>query len=277
MSRTLTQYQSPPGRISLAGLTPDRLSALTSEEIERLPLAWGRQRLVLGDFFRIGGAASEELVMRGADPRFCEIGAGMNAGTLIVEGDAGDLLGRSMQGGVLIVHGNAGRFAACGLSGGELRIAGNVGDELGAPMPWMGAGMSGGRVIVSGNAGARCGDRLRRGDIFVAGNAGDFCGVRMVAGSIVVGGSVGAHAGHAMRRGSLFLLSDAFWPGATFVETLSCADAYLGLLWRDWSARFATGVFGDFARLALARVPTPRRWMGDLAGDGRGEVFTFAS
>jgi formylmethanofuran dehydrogenase subunit C len=277
MSRVLQLRQAPPGRISLAGITPDRLAPLSVAAIERLPLSWGKQKLALADFFAVSGDAESGLVFDGFDRRFSDAGAGMVAGECHIEGDAGDFVGRDLRGGCLTVRGSVGDFAACGLAGGELVVTGDAGDSLGAALPWLAGGMRGGRVVVHGRVGARCADKLRRGEIFIGGDAGDFCGSRMVAGSVVVAGRLGAHAGYAMRRGSLLLLGAAFVPPPTFVETVMCADAYLRLVWADWQARFdTTSPFAVFARNAMASGLRPRRWMGDLASDGRGEVFGLA-
>lgn len=277
MSLTLTQHTAPPGRIALAGITPDRLAGMGVAEIERIELHWGKNGFALADFFRVSGTPGATLAVAGADPRFSALGGGMRSGRLVVEGEAGDFIGQDMAGGTIEVRGNAGHFAASGMAGGELRIAGNAGDSLGAALPWLGAGMKGGRVVVAGSVGARCADRLRRGEIFIGGNVGEFCGTRMVAGTIVLAGTLGARAGFAMRRGTLLLLGAAFDPPPTFVETVMCAEAYLGLVWRDWAARFeATDRFGAYARQALAAPRPARRFMGDLATGGRGEVFAFA-
>jgi formylmethanofuran dehydrogenase subunit C len=278
MSRILTLRQAPPGRISLAGITPDRLSSLTVNEIEKLPLTWGKQTVALGDFFAVSGDAELALAFEGFDRRFSDACAGMAAGQCHIEGDAGDFAGRDMRGGRLLVKGSVGKFAASGLAGGELLISGNAGDYLGAALPWLAGGMRGGRVVVCGNVGSRCGDKLRRGEIFIEGDAGDFCAARMVAGSVVVAGRPGAHAGYAMRRGSLLLLNAQYVAPPTFSETVMCADAYLNLVWRDWLARFEkASPFAAFAARAVANGATPRRWMGDVAADGRGEVFGFAA
>ncbi len=278
MSLTLTLRQPPPGRVSLAGITPDRLAALSLAAIERLPLRWGRESLALGDLFRVGGSPDEHLVFEGGDRRFSELGAAMAAGTCELIGEGGDFLGRDMRGGRLVVRGSVERFAASGMAGGELHIAGDAGDHLGAAPPWLAAGMRGGRVVVDGDVGSRCADKLRRGEIFVAGSAGSFCAARMVAGSVIVAGGIGPHAGYAMRRGTLLALGAAWSPPPTFVATVMCADAYLGLLWRDWVARFAAdSPFTGFARRAMAERLVPRRWMGDLGSGGRGEVFAFAA
>jgi formylmethanofuran dehydrogenase subunit C len=278
MSRILKLRQAPPGRISLAGILPERLAPLTTSEIERLPLVWGKRSLALGELFSVSGDAELALAFEGFDPRFSDAGAAMTAGECHIEGDVGDFAGRDMAGGRLVVSGSVGRFAASGLAGGELLVTGNAGDHLGAALPWLAGGMRGGRVVVRGNVGARCGDKLRRGEIFIEGDAGDFCATRMVAGSVIVAGRLGAHAGYAMRRGSLLALNAPFIAAPTFAETVMCADAYLNLVWRDWLTRFEkASPFAAFAARAVVNGTTPRRWMGDVAADGRGEVFGFAT
>ena len=274
MSLTLSLKAAPPGRISLAGITPDRLATLAAAEIERLPLVWGKTTCAVGDFFRVAGGHGEHLVFDGMHARFADVGAGMRAGLCEVRGDAGDFVARDMRGGRLVVHGSVGHYAASGLVAGELSVTGRAGDYLGAALPWLGAGMRGGCVVVHGDVGMRCGDKMRRGEIFIGGNAGDFFATRMVAGTIAIAGRLGAHAGLSMRRGTLVLLNADYAPPPTFVETVMCADAYLNLLWRSWSARFAASdQFGAHARRAMADQRKPRRWMGDLAADGRAEVL----
>jgi formylmethanofuran dehydrogenase subunit C len=276
VSLTLHLRETPPGRISLAGLTPDRLGALSMAEIERLPLAWGNERLRVADLFRVEGEPCATLRFEGGHPRFADIGGGMAGGVCEVFGDGGDFLARAMRGGRLEVFGSAGSFAASGLTGGDVIIHGNAGDRLGAAMPWLGAGMAGGRVVVHGNVGERCGDKLRRGEIFIGGDAGAFCGTRLVAGSIAVAGRVGGYAGYAMRRGTLLLLGGGFAPAPTFAETVAASEAYLGLLWRHWRSIFGgAGPFAAFAQRAIAENPAPRRWLGDLAEAGRGEILLF--
>jgi formylmethanofuran dehydrogenase subunit C len=276
MSLTLSLRQAPPGRISLFGITPDQLAGRPLAEIEKLPLAWGRDTPALGEFFKASGVADGRLIFDGCDQRFCDLGGGMSSGECEVLGDAGDFLGRDMRGGRLVVRGSVGRFAASGLSGGEVHVGGNVGDRLGAALPWLAAGMRGGRVVVAGSVGERCGDKMRRGEIFIAGDVGAFCATRMVAGSVIVAGRVGAHAGYGMRRGTLLLLGDAYALPATFAETAMAADTYLRLVWRDWLARFdASSPFAAFAQMAKEGGVCARRWMGDIGSDGRGEVIGF--
>lgn len=274
MSLTLTLRQPPPGRISLAGIVPDRLAALSLADIERLPLAWGRETPALGDFFAVSGAAGPQLVFEGMDARFCDLARGMAAGECEVRGHAGDFVAADMTGGRVTVHGGVGAFAAACMCGGELHVRGDAGERLGAALPWLAGGMRGGRVIVEGSAGPRCGDRMRRGEILVAGDAGDFCAARMVAGTVAVAGRVGRHPGYGMRRGTLLLSGEDPAPGPTFVETACAAEAYLRLLYRHWQATLDAE--NPFARFAVAATQMrARRWLGDLACDGRGEVISM--
>jgi formylmethanofuran dehydrogenase subunit C len=276
MSLTLSLRQAPPGRISLFGITPDRLAGRSIADIERLPLAWGRDTPALGEFFKASGSADDHLVFEGGDRRFCDLGGGMSSGECELNGDAGDFLGRDMRGGCIKVRGSAGRFAASGLAGGEVHIGGDAGDRLGAALPWLPGGMRGGRVVVAGSVGERCGDKMRRGEIFVGGGAGAFCATRMVAGSIIVAGPLGPHAGYGMRRGSLLLLGKTCELPCTFAETAMAADNYLQLVWRDWLARFdPSSAFAAFAKKAKDQPIRARRWMGDIGSDGRGEVIGF--
>lgn len=273
MSLRLTLRQPPPGRISLAGIVPNRLAALAMADIERLPLAWGKETPALGEFFRVAGAPGPHLVFEGMDARFCDVARGMAAGECEIHGAAGDFVAADLLGGRVVVRGSVGAFAASGMRGGELHVQGDAGERLGAALPWQAAGMRGGRVIVDGSVGARCGDKMRRGEILVAGDAGDFCAARMVAGTLAVAGRVGAHAGYGMRRGTLLLLLPGAEPplAPTFVETAFAADVFLRLLRRHWLATLDAG--GAFARRAGAAEWRARRWLGDLASDGRGEVI----
>ncbi|HMM53620.1 MAG TPA: formylmethanofuran dehydrogenase subunit C [Candidatus Desulfobacillus sp.] len=271
MSLTLTLRQPPPGRISLAGILPQRLAGLSLAEIERLPLRWGGQTPALGEFFRASGAPGPRLAFEGMDARFADVARGMAAGECDIEGDAGDFVAAELSGGRVTVRGSVGRLAASGMRGGLLHVRGDAGERLGAALPWLAAGMQGGRVVVEGRAGARCGERLRRGEILVGGDAGDFCGALMVAGTLAVGGRLGAHAGYAMRRGSLLLFGAEPAPAPGFVETVCAAESFLALLHASWHKETVPEALA--ARLDAATAWRGRRWLGDLASDGRGEII----
>lgn len=275
MSLRLTLHQPPPGRISLAGIVPERLAGMSAAEIERQPLRWGKETPALGEFFRVAGTPGRHLVFEGMDARFCDAARGMAAGECEIHGDAGDFVAAELAGGRVTVRGSVGAFAASGMRGGKLHVHGDAGERLGAALPWLAAGMQGGQVVVDGNAGVRCGDKMRRGEILVGGDAGDFCAARMVAGTLAVAGRVGCHAGYGMRRGTLLLFGAGAALPPTFVETACACDSYLRLLRRHWIAGLDPA--GVFARRANGAAEwRGRRWLGDLASDGRGEVIAVA-
>jgi formylmethanofuran dehydrogenase subunit C len=126
--------------------------------------------------------------------------------------------------------------------------------------------MTGGVIMVGGNAGDRAGERLRRGAIVVRRNAGDYAGYRMIAGTLIVLGKAGALPGFGMGRGTIVLGRGAFRLSPTFADCGPQELAFLGLLARTLAAQ-------DVDTGALLRKPL-RRYAGDLAASGKGELFT---
>lgn len=261
-----TLRETPPQRLDLSVLTPERLAGLEVAEIRRLPLHTTRRPLHVGDIFVVRPGGADEVVIEGGSVRFDELGAGMTRGLLSIEGDAGVRAGRGMGGGRLLVRGNAGPFVASGMRGGEIEVTGNVGAFLGAPGPGERTGMAGGVVVVRGAAGERAGDRLRRGVIVVEGDTGDEPASRMLAGTLIVCGKAGARAGYLMRRGTM--VAGAATPLPTFLPTGSADQVFRTLL-----ARAVTAVSPPAAAL-LGEVLT--RFGGDIATLGKGEMFIRA-
>jgi formylmethanofuran dehydrogenase subunit C len=250
-------------RLDLRGVLPAALATLSAAEVERLPIGHGRELLPLAEFFRVTARADGTLVLAGDCARCDRIGWGMDAGTLHVDGDAGDHAGSTLRGGTLTIAGSAGDQPACEMAGGRLVVDGNVGDFAASTLPGSMDGMRGGTLLVRGSAGARCGDRMRRGTVAVGGDVGDFAGSRLVAGTLVFGGAVGAHAGYAMRRGTLVFTRPAAPPEPGYVPAIDDVGVFWQLL-----ARELASFGGEFA--GLARRPVTR-WRGDVAVDGRGE------
>ncbi len=274
---TLTLRHQPTLRIDARVLTPVALAGLDAATIERLPVQQGRHTLALAELFDVradntapapGDDAPARLVLQGDLSRVDHIGLAMTAGELIVDGDVGHHLGTAQSGGHIEVRGNAGDLAGAERSGGSLTVRGNVADYAGGALPGSMDGMRGGVFVVFGNAGDRAGDRMRRGSLIVLGDAGDFAASRMVAGTLVVGGKLGAHPAWRMRRGTLICAGAAPELGAGHVAVPGDCGVFWQLLTRD------------IARLAgpqspLADLPGRRhiRRAGDLAVDGKGEVF----
>ena len=61
----LTVRERPPLPIEVGSLNPEALAALAVAEIERLPLALGRRRVALAEFFKVAGAPGPRLVFTG--------------------------------------------------------------------------------------------------------------------------------------------------------------------------------------------------------------------
>lgn len=273
----------PDFRVDFGGVLPVRLAAMGADDIARLRVRHGNEMLGLGELFDIaalgagtvgqgeaGRAGAEasgdvlpELHLEGDLSRFDAVGHGLDGGVLRIDGAVGDRLGLSMRAGEIRVGGNAGQLAGCEMAGGLIEIAGDVGDFAAGALPGSMDGMRGGTLIVRGHAGARCGDRMRRGTVVLHGDAGDFLASRMVAGTIAVAGRVGAHCGYGMRRGTLVFAGPPPAVPPTFVATHQDIVVFWTLLRR--SLAYHGGLF------AALPAPAPRRVVGDLAADGKGE------
>jgi len=258
----------PTLRIDLAGLAPLALAGQRAADVAQRPLWHGNEQLPLGELFDIAPLAlpadvPPTLVFEGDLSRCDGVGRAMDGGCLRVEGHAGDYLGAQMRAGEISVAGNAGLLAGCAMSGGRLEVAGDVGDYAASALPGDMDGMRGGVLVVRGDVGERFADRMRRGTAVVFGSAGDFFASRLVAGTLAVAGPVGAHCGYGMRRGSLVFAGPAPEIPLTYVATGHDIRVFWALL-----AKSLAPHGGPFAELPRWR---PRRLVGDLAADGKGE------
>ncbi|MFZ5790400.1 MAG: formylmethanofuran dehydrogenase subunit C [Pseudomonadota bacterium] len=271
MSALVLTLKAPPRqRVDLSPLTPERLRGHRAGDIERIELASGNRQVRVGELFDVAAGDPDEVVIRGSCARFDFIGQGMSAGAITVEGDAGAYLGQEMQSGRLRVTGGAGPWAAAGMTGGMIEIGGDAGDFLGGARPGDMRGMSGGIVAVRGRAGERAGDRMRRGVILVEGGAGAYAGSRMIAGTLILlGSTVGAYPGFGMKRGTLLLRQ---WPLRRLPTFADCGMHELGFL------RLLTRSLGDIgsgAAILRELGPRVRRFVGDAAADGKGEILLW--
>jgi formylmethanofuran dehydrogenase subunit C len=269
MNATILRVKNTPCfRVDSSNLLPASLAALSPEELPRIELQGAGERCTLGDLFDITQSATQTLSLTiEGDARFLDrLGARLSEGTLTVHGDAGDYAGINMSGGELHIHGDAGLFAACEMRGGRMTIHGNAGDFAASALPGDMDGMNGGVLAIHGHAGARLADRMRRGMVLVRGDAGDFAASRMIAGTVCIGGKVGAHLGYGMRRGSVLLMQTPSCIPPTFTEGGHGFDVFWQLFTRTLAHEIA-----PFA--SLARDVLPRRYAGDLAVDGRGELL----
>jgi formylmethanofuran dehydrogenase subunit C len=257
---------SPPTRLDLSPLIPGRLAGLDQAAVARIELGTARASVRVGDVFGLHMGDAEQVAIEGGSERFDFLGAGMNGGSLLLEGDAGYCAGRRLSGGKLEIRGSAGAWAASGLGGGALEIHGDTGPMLGAPLAGERAGMAGGSVVVRGSAGERAGDRMRRGLIVIEGAAGEAAGSRMLAGTLAVCGRAGPMPGYLMRRGTL-LLAEADLP-PTFVRAGGAPPVFRHLLAR------ALAEVSQLAAQLAGRAES--RFLGDMATLGKGEILLGA-
>ena len=267
MSCRLVLRQSPALRVDGRLLSPAHLRQLTVDDVRRVALPSGRDRIELGEWFDVlpDDGAADVLRIDGDLSRFDAVGAGLHEGTLHVRGDVGDAAGMGMTGGRLTIEGNARDLAGCAMRGGWLEIAGDTGDLAASALPGDIDGMVGGTLVVRGRAGARLADRMRRGTVVIHGDVGDFAASRMVAGTLAIGGGCGAMPGWGMRRGSVVFAGAAPRAASTFVGVRSDASVFWQLLARDLG-RFGPP-FDDLPRRPMTR------FAGDLAVQGKGELL----
>jgi formylmethanofuran dehydrogenase subunit C len=256
----------PDQRLDLSPLLPSKLKDLKSKEIEALVVGTTRDKLTVGDCFKVKGKDAETICFAGTNGRCDKIGAGLNQGEITVEGDVGAYLGAGMKGGKLEVRGNAGVLAGASMAGGTLAVGGAVGERAGGILVGETLGMRGGVFTIGRDAGPLLGERMRRGLIIASGDAGDYLGGRMVAGTIVVKRKVGRFAGYGLRRGSLILLNEPKELLPTFGDCGVMDFDYLRLL-EHWLRETGKAIkLGDRAR----------RLMGDQAALGKGEMLIVA-
>jgi formylmethanofuran dehydrogenase subunit C len=261
----LTLREAPPQRLDLSGLVPHRLSKKSAIEIAKIALATTRQPVTAGDIFTIRMGDPLAIRIEGGSERFDEVGLALAEGEIVVDGDVGLRAGRQMTGGRLTILGDAGPWAASGMKGGTVEIGGSAGERLGGPLPGEVAGMRGGIVVVRGDAGARAGDRLRRGTILIEGHAGPHAASRMIAGTVVVSRGVGPRPGYLMRRGTLVVGTAPEEPSPTFVD---CGVHDLV------AHRLLAAHVRPYSRAFGRLLGNPlRRFVGDMAAMGKGELF----
>ena len=248
-------------------ITPDLLLGKTEAEIEQLPVLFGNEPGVLGDFFTVICDNADTITLEGDLTRVKHIGAGMTQGRIEIHGNAGMHLGAGMYNGEIVVHGNTGDWTGAEMTGGSIHITGNAGHGLGGAYRGSRHGMNRGLIFVEGNAGNETGALMRRGLIVVQGDVADFAGAFMLAGTIIVSGSLGARAGAGMKYGTIVtyhrpeLLS-------TFHYDCTYQPGFLGLILKNLRGQGKPikdkWMSGNF-----------RRYSGDFNTLGKGEILVY--
>jgi formylmethanofuran dehydrogenase subunit C len=248
-------------------ITPDLLQLKVRAEIERLPLHHGNEQVLLGDFFAVKGERSDRIRLQGDLSPVKNIGVGMQAGRIMIEGSVGMHVGARMAGGEIRVQGNAGDWAGAEMTGGLLWIKGSAGNRAGSAYRGSKYGMRGGVILIEGSGGHEVGGYMRRGLIVVGGDLEDHTGARMVAGSIFVFGRVGGRTGGGMKRGSIicFNAPDVL---PTFRLTSTYSPLFVPIYLR------ALQRFG-FSVPEARQAGRFARYCGDLAELGKGEILVW--
>ena len=224
MSLKLVLKHEPEVPLEAEVITPPKLNGLSIDEITKLPLQYGNERIELGEFFRVEGSYSGEIRVEGDLARVKLVGTGMSEGRIVIHGRIGMHLGVGISGGEILVEGDAGDWVAPEMSGGRIVIKGNAGHMIGSAYRGSPAGIRGGEIIIHGNAGNEIGHAMRKGLIAIGGDSGDFTGVDMCAGTIIVIGDLGNRTGAGMKRGSIVSMRPAqMLPTFSYACTLSAA------------------------------------------------------
>nr|MDO8133758.1 formylmethanofuran dehydrogenase subunit C [Candidatus Njordarchaeum guaymaensis] len=243
-------------------VTPDSFAGKTTEQILNLSVARGNKQLKLKDVFDVKGvkldkAGDLRIIIQGDIPTVKRIGEGMTAGEIIVRGSVGMHVGNNMRGGKIVVEGSAGDWAGALMKGGEILIKGNAGNYLGASYRGEWRGTSGGTIVVEGSAGNEIGLWMANGKIVVKGSVGQLAGIHMKGGVIVVQGDAAPLAGGEMTKGKIIVMGKAeIMP--SFKKEGQVPNVKAG----EEGGEVISGPFTKF--------------VGDLADDGKGEVYVKA-
>jgi formylmethanofuran dehydrogenase subunit C len=236
-------------------------------QIERMEIFHGKERLPLAEFFDVSGDPSDECIEFSGDLSGVHwIGAGMDGGEIRVAGHVGRHVGSEMTAGRIAVEGNVGDWLGGQMHGGLICVKGHAGHMVGAAYRGSPRGMTGGTILVHGAAGNEIGHSMRRGLIAVGG-ADDAVGVNMIAGSVYVFGPCGIRPGANMRRGTIGL----FGPHApALLPTFRYGCRYRPTFLAVHLAELRRLGYPVDDRLLTCDVDI---YHGDLVTTGRGEIL----
>jgi formylmethanofuran dehydrogenase subunit C len=199
--------------LEVEGITPDVLRDKSLAEIERLEIFEGNVKTSLAEFFTVSGDPSDDVHEWTGDLAGVHwIGAKMQSGRIVVEGNAGRHIGSEMRGGEIHGLGDASDWVGGEMHGGLIHVRGRAGHLVGAAYRGSAKGMTKGTILVGGDAGNEIGHSMRRGLIAIGGNIGDLAGINMLAGSIFLFGESGIRHGAGMKRGTIAFLGKSAPP-----------------------------------------------------------------
>jgi formylmethanofuran dehydrogenase subunit C len=254
--------------LEVEGVTPGIVRGKSLAEIERIEIFEGNVKSRLADFFALSGRSDDDTHEWEGDLTGVHwIGAKMQSGRVLVNGNAGRHVGSEMQGGEIYVEGNAGDWVGGEMHGGLIHVHGSAGHLVGAAYRGSARGITKGTILIGGDAGNEIGRSMRRGLIAVAGRVGDLAGANMLAGSIVLFGESGIRHGAGMKRGTIAFLGGKAPPLLpSFRRACRCQPDVLHLIYRH--LRRLEFAFDE--RLATAWYDL---YNGDFLSGGRGELL----
>ena len=197
---------------------------------------------------------------------------GTPSGLIRFEGDlrAVDRLAAGLSEGVVVVESSVGHEAGLGMSGGVLDVRGDAGDRAGGAEPDARKGMTGGELLVRGATGVEPGTRMRRGLLVVGGTIAGRAGLGMIAGTVMVFGKAGRSPGLGSKRGSVVAMDGIEIP-PTYRYACTYQPDHLRLTLLRLRARYGLAV-SDRQITGFYR-----RYSGDLADIGRGEILAWTA
>lgn len=258
--------------LEVEGITPDTVRGKSLAEIEKLDIFQGNVKTPLAEFFTLAGDPADDVHDWEGDLSGVHwIGAKLQAGRIVVHGNAGRHVGSEMRGGEIHVLGDASDWVGGELHGGLIHVRGRAGHLVGAAYRGSAKGMTKGTILIGGDAGNEIGHSMRRGLIAIGGNIGDLAGFNILAGSIFVFGESGIRHGAGMKRGTLAFLGKSAPPLLpTFRRACRYRPEYLQLLYRRLRQL-------DFPVADELFSCAYDLFHGDLIEGGRGEILLRAA
>jgi formylmethanofuran dehydrogenase subunit C len=130
--------------------------------------------------------------------------------------------------------------------------------------------MTGGELLVRGGAGPEPGMRMRRGLLVVMADVAGQAGVGIIAGTVIVFGDAGPAPGRWSKRGSIVALGSVRIP-PTYRYACTYQPDHLRLTLLRLRKRYGLAVDERYVSGSY------RRYSGDLADLGRGEILAWTA
>jgi formylmethanofuran dehydrogenase subunit C len=254
--------------VEVENIRADLIKEMTLAEIKELEIRAGKVIYQLQDFFEIKGKPAEEIEIDGDLSNFKYLGAAMNSGTIIVNGDIGMHVGSEMSGGKIEINGDAGDWLGAEMTGGTIYVSGDAGNYIGAAFRGDKLGMNRGLIYIGGNAGNFVANKMRRGEIIIKGDCGDMLGAQMIAGSVYVFGKCGKRTGAGMKRGTIITFNDLeILP--TFSYNISYFPNFLNIAFKHLQRDYQIEIPDQFFNSEYMR------YTGDNTELGKGEILIW--